>query len=149
MMTTTHEPHADAVAPVDHAGMEVLTWDECLRLAASEPVGRIAFLSDGDPIVLPVNHTMVDHFVVFRTITGTKLSAVELGMPVAFEVDRYDPKTLGGWSVLFRGKAEELDADDMRDLDLLSWVEEPIRDRFVRIQPDIVTGRRILGRQTG
>jgi nitroimidazol reductase NimA-like FMN-containing flavoprotein (pyridoxamine 5'-phosphate oxidase superfamily) len=129
--------------PVDHAGMEVLSHDECLRLAASQPVGRVAFMSDGEPTVLPVNHALVDHFVVFRTLVGTKLNAVEKGTPMAFEVDRFDEAGQTRWSVVFRGTAEEIDEDDMRDLDLLSWVDEPARDRWVRIRPDSVTGRRI------
>jgi nitroimidazol reductase NimA-like FMN-containing flavoprotein (pyridoxamine 5'-phosphate oxidase superfamily) len=136
------DEHADQL-PVDHAGMDVLPHEECLRLAASQPVGRVAFMSDGEPIVLPVNHALVGQFVVFRTLVGTKLNAVAKGTPMAFEVDSFDEAGQTGWSVVFRGTAEEIDEDDMRDLDLLSWVDEPVRDRWVRIRPDTVTGRRI------
>lgn len=143
-MTQTHFDD-DRQLPVDHAGMEVLPQEQCLHLAASQPVGRIAFMSDGEPIVLPVNHTLMDRFVVFRTVRGTKLNAVEKGTPMAFEVDNFDEEGQSGWSVLFRGTANELEEDDMRELDLPAWVEEPARDRWVRIRPDSISGRRIPG----
>jgi hypothetical protein len=34
--------------PTDHAGLEILPFDECLRLLASVPVGRVGFFADGD-----------------------------------------------------------------------------------------------------
>ena len=34
--------------PTDHAGLEVLPFDVCLRLLASVPVGRVGFVADAD-----------------------------------------------------------------------------------------------------
>ncbi len=34
--------------PTDQAGLETLPFDECLRLLASVPVGRVGFFADGD-----------------------------------------------------------------------------------------------------
>ena len=61
--------------PTDHAGLEILPFDECLRLLASVPVGRVGFFADGEIVVLPVNHVVDGHDVVFRTAYGSKLSA--------------------------------------------------------------------------
>jgi len=37
----------------DHAGLEILPFDECLRLLASVPVGRVGFIADGELVILP------------------------------------------------------------------------------------------------
>jgi uncharacterized protein len=44
--------------PADHAGLEILPYDEFLRLLGTVPVGRVSFLADGEIVVLPVNHVM-------------------------------------------------------------------------------------------
>ncbi len=38
--------------PTDHAGLEILPVDECLRLLASVAVGRVGFVADGEVVVL-------------------------------------------------------------------------------------------------
>jgi len=63
--------------PTDHAGLEILPFDVCLRLLATVPVGRVSFLADGEIVVLPVNHIIDDQDLVFRTAYGSKLSAAE------------------------------------------------------------------------
>jgi hypothetical protein len=44
--------------PIDHAGLEILPFSECLRLLASVPVGRVGFFTDGEIVILPVNHIL-------------------------------------------------------------------------------------------
>ena len=44
--------------PTDHAGLEILSFDRCLELLATVPVGRVGFLADGEIVVLPVNYLM-------------------------------------------------------------------------------------------
>ena len=114
------------------------------------PVGRVGVTIDALPAVLPVNFVVSDGGVVFRTVPGTKLDAATAGAVVAFEADAYgtgsDP---GGWSVLVRGVARELtDESELaraRDLPLESWAWDGGADRFVRIEPTVVTGRRLRG----
>ena len=53
--------------PTDHAGLEILPFDECLRLLASVPVGRVGFVADGEVVILPVNHVVDGQDVIFRT----------------------------------------------------------------------------------
>src|SRR6478609_958743 len=95
-------------APVDRSGLEILTHEESLRRLGNARLGRIAFVAEGYPIVLPVNHILFRESVVFRTTTGSKLSAAQDHLPVAFEVDGYDQDRRSGWSVLVRGVLEEI-----------------------------------------
>ena len=123
-----------------------------MRLLASVPVGRVGVTIDALPAVLPVNFVVSDGAVVFRTIPGTKLDSSTTDAVVAFEVDSYgtadDP---GGWSVLVRGVARELtdrtalaSAGQM----LESWALDGDADRFIRIEPTLLTGRRIIARRS-
>ena len=91
--------------PADHSGLEILPYDECLRLLGTVPVGRVSFFADGEIVVLPVNHVMDGNDPVFRTARGSKLSAAEGQDVVAFEADAYDERTRTGWSVLVNGRA--------------------------------------------
>jgi nitroimidazol reductase NimA-like FMN-containing flavoprotein (pyridoxamine 5'-phosphate oxidase superfamily) len=133
--------------PRDHAGLEVLGYDECLRLAGSQPVGRIAFADGGDIHIFPVNHRVLDGLVAFRTADGTKLGSAAEGSVVAFEVDWYDADTQRGWSVLIKGRAELLDdgilQTRLRASGLRSWRNRVPRPEWVVIRPDTVTGRRL------
>ena len=126
-----------------------LSPDECLQLLRSHPqrIGRVGIADDGRrPIVLPVNYAMDDDAVVFRTAEGTKLGAAVRGAFVAFEVDDVDVAWQEGWSVLVRGQASEVtDPDEVARLEglpLHPWAAGD-RERFVRIRPDAVTGRRL------
>lgn len=134
--------------PTDHGGLEVLTYQECMRLLDSEPVGRFAFIEAGEPIVLPVNHRVSGRSIVFRTTFGGKLDAAVLEEPASFEVDRFDPETRTGWSVIARGIVEPVfDADEVAELEELGlepWVSAVDRDHWVRLRPNEVTGRRIV-----
>src|SRR6187401_789417 len=119
--------------------MEVLGYEECLRRAASEPVGRLAFAEGGDIHIFPVNHRVVDGLVAFCTADGTKLAAATEGSIVAFEVDRYDAASRTGWSVLIKGTAQaRLAAAGVRP-----WRKQLPRPEWVVILPDVVTGRRL------
>jgi nitroimidazol reductase NimA-like FMN-containing flavoprotein (pyridoxamine 5'-phosphate oxidase superfamily) len=133
--------------PRDHAGLEVLGYDECLRLAGSQPVGRIAFADGGDIHIFPVNHRLLDGLLAIRTADGTKLGSAAEGSVVAFEVDRYDADTQTGWSVLIKGRAELLDEGTLqirlRASGLRPWRGLVPRPEWVVIRPDTVTGRRL------
>jgi nitroimidazol reductase NimA-like FMN-containing flavoprotein (pyridoxamine 5'-phosphate oxidase superfamily) len=136
-----------AAAPLSPR-IEDLPHDECLRLLASVPVGRVGVTIDALPAVLPVNFVVRGDAVVFRTVPGTKLDAATAGSVVAFEADGYgtdsDPS---GWSVLARGVAREItDPDELaaaRALPLESWAWDGGADRFVRIELTVLTGRRV------
>ena len=131
--------------PTDHAGLEILPFDVCLRLLASVPVGRIGFFADGEMVILPVNHVVDGQDLVFRTARGSKLSAAEGRDLVTFEADEYDEQTRSGWSVVVTGRAEVIyeDAEIQRlsRLGLHPWVTAAERPLWIRIRANAVSGR--------
>ena len=65
---------------------------------------------------------------------------------VAFEADHFDDVARAGWSVLVRGPAHHLDADDEQDAARLAGVAPWApgeRNHFIRITPVRITGRRV------
>ena len=139
--------------PTDHAGLEILPFDECLRLLASVPVGRVGFVADGEVVVLPVNHVVDGQDVIFRTAHGSKASAAEGQDRAAFEADYYNEQTRTGWSVLVTGRAEVVDAEaDIQRLSLslsrsgvYPWVTAVRHPFWIRIRPTSVSGRQTPG----
>ncbi|MGH3267662.1 MAG: pyridoxamine 5'-phosphate oxidase family protein [Trebonia sp.] len=127
-------------------GLEELPAAECLRLMATVPVGRIAYTRQAMPAVEPVNFTLDDGTVVFRTARGGKLAAATLRAVVAFQADDLDPVTRSGWSVTVVGLAQEVtepaEVARLGRLDLETWAPGT-RDHIIRITPEVVTGRRL------
>lgn len=78
---------------------------ECLRLAATEPVGRLVWNGADGPSVVPVNFTLEDGTVRVRTAAYSALARECDDSRVAFEVDAYDPDSRLGWSVVLAGRA--------------------------------------------
>jgi nitroimidazol reductase NimA-like FMN-containing flavoprotein (pyridoxamine 5'-phosphate oxidase superfamily) len=122
--------------------------DECRRLLGTKQVGRLAFVSNGNPDVQPVNYALDGDTVVFATGTGTKLWAATRA-PVAFEVDDIDSSTRSGWSVVIHGLAQEITALDttavrerMEALPLSPWPGGG-RTTIVRLPATSITGRRV------
>jgi uncharacterized protein len=131
--------------PTDHAGLEILPFEVCLRLLASVPVGRVGFFADGELVILPVNHVVDGQDLVFRTARGAKLSAAEGQDLVAFEADEYDEQTRSGWSVLVTGRAEvvyeEADVQRLSRRGLHPWVSAVEDPFWIRIRATSVSGR--------
>jgi hypothetical protein len=131
--------------PIDHQGLQVLTASECWDLIRCTPVGRVAFVEDGQPTILPVNHALHGRRIVIRTAKGALLHTALMGRPVAFEVDGFDPDARTGWSVLVRAVAETLRTDvDLEGLGLTPWADAIARDDAVVLLAEDVSGRRIV-----
>ena len=141
-MSAPEQPEASLVG-----SMEDLDEAECLRLLASTTVGRVGFVVQERPIVLPVNYALDGRTLVFRTGEGTVLNKTALQM-IAFEVDKIDDETHTGWSVLAQGVAQDvgtaIDArsEQLRRLALVTWAPDR-RDRWFRLDADTLTGRRL------
>ncbi len=123
-----------------------LSRSECAELLSSHGVGRLAVATELGPTIVPVNYSVVDDAIVFRTARGATPSLAD-GCPVAFEVDRIDDVFSQGWSVLARGYARTVtDLGEKRRLAERAhsrpWAGGR-RDLWVRIEPYAVTGRRI------
>lgn len=129
----------------DAGTMEVLDAQQCWELLASVEVGRLAVAVSGDVDIFPLNFAIDDGTIMFRSAAGTKLVEVVLAGRVAFEVDGYEPAHGRAWSVVVKGTAELLDRFSdiykVEDLPLFPWNASP-KERFVRIVPDKLSGRR-------
>jgi hypothetical protein len=135
----------------DAGGLQILDRQECMALLAVAPLGRIVFTQHALPAVQPVNFALAGEDVIIRTTEGSKLAAATAGAIVAFEIDDYDVARRRGWSVVIVGLARRV-ADPaelaaLRALPLCAWAPGH-RDHFIRISPEIVTGRRILREPT-
>lgn len=114
-------------------------------LLRSAEVARLAVSVNDVPDIFPINF-VVDHgTVVFRTAEGSKLSAAVSNPVVAFEVDGYDVDANEAWSVVIKGRAEEIkqlyERIESMDLPLFPWHAAP-KSRFLRIVPEAISGRR-------
>jgi uncharacterized protein len=131
----------------DHAGLEILPFEVCLRLLASVPVGRVGFFADGEVVVLPVNHILDGQDPVFRTARGSKLSSAEGQSLVCFEADEYDEQTQTGWSVLVTGRVEvvydEAEVERLSQRGLHPWATAMERPFWIRIRATSVSGRQV------
>ncbi|MEV0208317.1 pyridoxamine 5'-phosphate oxidase family protein [Streptomyces sp. NPDC050788] len=130
-------------------GFRELERQECLRLLATVPVGRIVHTRQALPAVLPVNFSLEeDGAVVLRTAAASELVRAVDGVVVAFEADEVDAATHSGWSVVVTGSARVVtDPEEHERLTRsgpCSWVPSP-QEVFVRIGPDLVTGREVVG----
>jgi nitroimidazol reductase NimA-like FMN-containing flavoprotein (pyridoxamine 5'-phosphate oxidase superfamily) len=128
-------------------GFRELDRQECLRLLAKVPVGRIVHTRQALPAVLPVNFGLDgDGAVVLRTSAASELARAVDGVVVAFEADEVDAATQSGWSVVVTGAAGVVTDPDEHDRLLRtgprSWVPSP-QEVFVRIEPELVSGREL------
>jgi uncharacterized protein len=134
--------------PTDHRGLRVLGFEECLERLRTAPVGRLAFVDTGEPVVFPVNHAIDGVDVVFRTSWGSKLQVAETAGVVAYEVDGYDSMSESGWSVVVKGTAqvvdESVDTDRYDQIGLRSWADPKGLGFWVRIRPVEITGREVI-----
>ncbi|MBG0816536.1 pyridoxamine 5'-phosphate oxidase family protein [Planomonospora sp. ID82291] len=131
---------------LDSAGLQVLSYEECMSLLGSCPIGRIVFTDRALPAVQPVNFCLDGEEIVIRTTVGSKLAAATRQTVVAFEVDEFDPVMRTGWSVTVVGHARAVEdpAEVVRlaALPLTPWAPGT-RDHFVVIAAEQVSGRRI------
>jgi nitroimidazol reductase NimA-like FMN-containing flavoprotein (pyridoxamine 5'-phosphate oxidase superfamily) len=129
--------------------LEVLPDGECWELIAQEEIGRVAVLVDGAPEIYPINHTVWEGAILFRTDRGSKLRGIVQSPMVCFEVDGTSPAAKIGWSVMVKGRAVELTegADVARAAgEPLAYWGQGEKSHWIKIEPRAVTGRRIYRR---
>ncbi|ETW22412.1 pyridoxamine 5'-phosphate oxidase family protein [Mycobacterium gastri] len=121
----------------------ILPVSECWELLKSVTLGRLVTSVDGRPQIFPVNFVVQRRTILFRTAEGTKLVSAAMNSQVLFEVD--DHTAVEGWSVIIQGRARSLRSDEEIEeaerAQLLTWIATE-KKHFVRILPDVVTGRR-------
>ncbi|GAB3035776.1 pyridoxamine 5'-phosphate oxidase family protein [Parafrigoribacterium mesophilum] len=129
--------------------VEDLSADECWKLLAAAPLGRLA-TAVADPAtgelfldVFPVNFLVHEGAIFFRTGPGAKLMDITANDRVAFEADGQT----GGfnWSVVVHGSAHRLMLDgDIEQSGVLELDATHPTDKwnYVRITVDAITGIR-------
>jgi len=133
-------------------GFRELDRAECLRLLAGTPVGRIVHTQRALPSVLPVNFCLdADSSVLLRTSASSDLALRMDGAVVAFEADEIDVRRRSGWSVVITGHAtlvtDPAECTRLERTGPESWVAAP-QQAFIRIEPELVTGRELVGGRT-
>ena len=88
------------------SGLIELDHAECLQLLAAKSVGRIAYVGDTGPRVLPVNYILAGDGVIFRTVPDGEISRHALNSSCAFEIDETDEFFESGWSVVAVGRLQ-------------------------------------------
>jgi hypothetical protein len=83
---------------------------------------------------------------VIRIDRDAHLAAATRGAVVAFEADLLDAACQAGWSVTAIGPSREVtdpgEKDRLREMGLSSWA--PVaREHFIRVSPQILSGRRL------
>lgn len=124
---------------------EDLDQEQSLRLLGSVRWGRCAWSSPTGPRILPVNFSLLDGNVYFRTGLNGRLAEVATGNAVALEADELDDRMESAWSVVVLGVADQVE-DPAEVASLFGRMHEPwapeSRPVLVRIVPGEVTGRR-------
>ncbi|MDQ1374934.1 MAG: hypothetical protein QOJ09_2272 [Actinomycetota bacterium] len=146
-MTTVQPPSVET-------DLQELSEDDCRLLLDQTSVGRIAFVVDGLPLVLPVNYRWLNAdtgwWVLLRTRPGNAID----GAPreVAFEIDGIDELRHEGWSVLLSGVLHHLDHNEIELMrtrfDPSPWPQLD-RSSWLAIKPRVITGRRLRTTESG
>jgi nitroimidazol reductase NimA-like FMN-containing flavoprotein (pyridoxamine 5'-phosphate oxidase superfamily) len=135
---------ADGAAVVE---LVELDEAECLRLLAGHEIGRVVFTDAALPAAQPVTYLLDEEEIVFRTGGGSKLAAATRNAVVAFQVDRIDPDTRTGWTVLGVGQAYEVVVPE-RLADLAERIPTPWAPHrtahTIAIPLQRLSGRRLL-----
>lgn len=144
-MTPTPPAAPTATRSEHHDGLlRELSEVECWAHLRDRRVGRVAYVVDGGPVILPFNYLVQDGRLWLRTASYTELALHLPGRRAAFAVDHADERTRTGWSVLVRGRAEHVVGDHpvVPDgaLDPAPWPEGP-RRMVLCLTPDEVSGR--------
>jgi nitroimidazol reductase NimA-like FMN-containing flavoprotein (pyridoxamine 5'-phosphate oxidase superfamily) len=128
--------------------IETLSEEDCVSLLTAHHFGRLGVVSDGSPLIFPVNYLFDQGRIAVRTDPGTKLTAGNLAK-VSFEIDAVDDGARTGWSVLVLGTAYDVTdsideiSSNIRRFPVDTWAPGA-RTRWIRIEPTSISGRRIV-----
>lgn len=137
----------NAERAVDRQGLGVLNEEQCSALLDSVRLGRVALTDRALPIILPVGFGRLDNDLIFRVGQGALARAAGMQQVVCFEADWMGASRTEAWSVLAIGQLSLLDDPSMIKraelLDLMQW--SPSCSTFVRLKPQVMTGRSLSG----
>lgn len=138
---------------LDRQRLEIIEGDECLELVRAAKIGRIGYLENGVPHIVPVNHVLDGWTLLFRSVVGGKLVAAASEQNLTFQVDGWDAEAGTGWSVMVKGVGEvtptpalEERIDQAAKARLEAWaIDDSEHSTWVRLHVNEITGRRITG----
>lgn len=124
-----------------------LDYQTCYDLLVGGVVGRVAVCTAAGPRILPVNYSVIEEQIVFRTHPHTVLGTYAWNRRIAFEVDNVDYPDHRGWSVVAHGPGRLIEDPDLLALirafrDPRPWVPGP-RLVYVGLRWEELTGRRL------
>jgi uncharacterized protein len=118
----------------------------CRSLLGLATVGRVAFVANDYPVVLPVNYRVVSDAGIVVLVRTARRLIDRAPLRVAFEIDGIDHEHHQGWSVLVRGRLHHIDEDAaVRIASLFEgdpWPHEH-RASWLVISAEAVAGRRL------
>lgn len=124
-----------------------LPYLKCAELLASGDVGRVAVCTPEGPRIVPVNYSVVDETIVFRTTPYSVLGTYAWTTELAFEVDGFQSAHRTGWSVVATGRGTLIEDRDELARIRSSWDPEPWaaghRMLYVGLAWRDLTGRRV------
>ena len=129
--------------------VEELSYSECRGLLTAGVFGRVAVCTSDGPRILPVNYSVVEESVIFRTSPYGVIAGHDWRSSLAFEVDHIDYEEHRGWSVVAVGPGDRIEDPEELEAVKRTWDPRPwasgARPLYVRITWTELTGRR-LGR---
>ena len=91
--------------PAGSSGAKIVELDraESLDLLTAKKVGRIGFLAEDGPVVLPMNYVLSGDHIIVRTVAFGVVARSAIDQRVAFEVDDVDDFLEAGWTCAGQG----------------------------------------------
>lgn len=125
---------------------EVLDVATCWSLLRGESIGRIAYIAEERPVIVPVNFAVIEDRIVFRSDPGDKVSRVPL-RHICMEADGRDDAN-HVWSVVAEGVARDvttaLNAEYEKMREVLVPTFAPLHDpHWIAIDVESISGRRL------
>ncbi len=124
-----------------------LSYAKCRELLGGGVFGRVAVSTASGPRILPVNYSVVNESVVFRTSATGLVATHAWGSSLAFEVDHVDYADHTGWSVVAIGPGLRVEDPDELTRIQRTWDPRPWaggdRPLYVKLAWVELSGRRL------
>ena len=122
-----------------------LNDEESLELLATKTFGRLVVRRKDGMDLFPLNYTVHEGKIFFRTAEGSKLFSLSLNDDVLFEADNVDEAGGTAWSVIVKGNARALKSnEEIREADQLPlkpWLPT-LKYNYVEVTPSDISGRK-------
>jgi hypothetical protein len=137
--------HPRAQPPGRRERLEECTREQSLDLLRQTAIGRLIHTDDAMPAVTPASFTLdAVGEVVIPLPAGWRADLMD-GAVVGFQADRFDERTLRGWTVLIVGRSHTVSdpatVEELRRRGPRRWGRRPALG-YLRIHPEFVTGTR-------